>query len=999
MPIKERFDLETLPETIVAEIKLNRKKIFFVLSYCHPNLSSTEFEEYTNSLEHIYGCISKENPAVTIITGDFNARSPLFWENDTENSEGRVFNNFLISNNLDELINEPTHIRDDGSQSCIDLICTDQPYIFTETGVLQSLDPHSKHKIVHGTLNFHTPCPPPYKRKVWNYKSAKTNLIRNELLNTNWQSLFFNLSVNEMSLVFTDTFLGILSQHIYNEIITCDDKDAPWITPKVKSAIRRNSRVYRKWVKRGKNHDDHYKVREVQNSTNSLIREAKQTYYEKLGNKLSNPQTGQKNFWSAFKRVTNKKKHTNIPPILDNNICVANFQQKANIFNDYFADQCKIYDNGSKLPDFLSKTNASIFSINITNDHIIDIIKKYNAKKAHGYDEISVAMLQLCAAEVAIPLGIIFRKCVTTGMFPDSWKYANVQPIHKKGNRQLKSNYRPISLLPICGKILEKIIFDQVYSFLDVNKLISKNQSGFRPGDSTIYQLISITSNIYESFEKYDETRALFLDISKAFDKVWHDGVIYKLKCNGISGNLLRFFENYLCNRFQRVVLNGTTSNWRGINAGVPQGSVLGPLLFLVYINDLTDNISSQMRLFADDSSLFTRVEGVDQTQEKLIKDLQSVTNWAHQWKMVFNPDITKQAIEVIFSVKKKKPDHPELIFNNIPVARQDYTKHLGVYLDSRLNFSKHIKEAVIKATKGISLLKYLSKYVSRKVLDMCYKLYVRPHLDYGDVIYHNQRADLMNLIEQVQYKAALIVSGCWQGTCRVKLYDELGWESLSERRWARRMTMFYKISNGMAPSYLSDHIPERSRIDASLRSRITNPPLSRTERYDNSFFPFCIYNWNNLDDAIKSQPSLSRFKNDITTFVRPKGTSFYGIRDNFGIKLLTKIRVSFSDLRDHRYNHNFNCASPMCSCGNDDETPTHYFLCCPRYNTLRTTYLSKISEIIGSNVSVLPNDHLIQTLMYGSNVFNSVSNEAIINETILFIKKSGRFKKLEAFS
>ena len=174
--------------------------------------------------------------------------------------------------------------------------------------------------------------------------------------------------------------------------------------------------------------------------------------------------------------------------------------------------------------------------------------------------------------------------------------------------------------------------------------------------------LFLITSDIYESFEKYDETRALFLDISKAFDEVWHDGIIYKLKCNGISGSLLSFFENYSQNRFQRVVLNGTTSNWWSINSGVPQGSVLGPLPFLIYKNDLTG--TSQMRLFADDSSLFTPVKGVDQIHEKLIKDLQTVTEWkmvfnhditkqaievteVTDWKMVFNPDITKQAIEV----------------------------------------------------------------------------------------------------------------------------------------------------------------------------------------------------------------------------------------------------------------------------------------------------------------------------------------------------------------
>ena len=211
-----------------------------------------------------------------------------------------------------------------------------------------------------------------------------------------------------------------------------------------------------------------------------------------------------------------------------------------------------------------------------------------------------------------------------------------------------------------------------------------------------------------------------------------------------ISTNLLNLFENYLLIRFQGVVLNGNESNWTSLKAGVPQGSVLGPLLFLIYINDLADNISSDMRLFADDSSLFTCVKGVTQTHHKLLKDLQTVTLWAYQWKMVFNPDITKQTIEVIFSCKKNKLAHPDLSFNGVPGSREPFTKHLGVYLDSRLNFCKHIKEQVLKTTKGVSLLKVLCKYVDRNVLDLSYKMYVRPHLDYGDVILHNQRMDLL---------------------------------------------------------------------------------------------------------------------------------------------------------------------------------------------------------------------------------------------------------------
>ena len=830
LPIKRRVDLELLNETIVAEIKLNREKCFFVLSYRHPNQLREEIEDYIKSLENIYDRIRNESPTVTIITGDFNARSPVFWEGDAETREGCLFSEFFISNNLDELINEPTHVRDDGSKSCIDLISTDQQYLFTESGVLPSLDPHSKHNIIYGRINFSFPCPPPYKRKIWDYKSAKVENIRNEISGTDWNSLFFNLNVNEMTIVFTDIFVGLISKYVPNKIITCNDKDAPWITPKLKTAIRRNTRVYRKWVKRGRKEQEHDNAREVQNNTNKLIKQAKQTYYTKLGDKLSDHKTGPKNFWTAFKKIVNKKKYTNIPPIIENNTFISNFNLKANLFNEYFATQCKIYDNGSVLPVRISRTNSSISHIVITRELIIDIINKFNPKKAHGYDQISVAMLQLCASEISIPLQLIFQKCINSGMFPEFWKYANVQPIHKKGNRQLKTNYRPISLLPICGKILEKIIFDNVYSFLNKNDLISKNQSGFRPGDSTIYQLISITSDIYTSFENHDETRAIFLDISKAFDKVWHVGLIHKLQCNGVSGNLLNFFKDYLNNRSQRVVLNGIQSEWALLHAGVPQGSVLGPLLFLVYINDLTDNISSHMRLFADDSSLFTAVNDVGLTHEKIEQDLTTITKWAYQWKMVFNPDITKQAVEVIFSVKNKKPSHPELLFNGVPVAREDYTKHLGVHLDTRLNFSKHIREAILKASKGINLLKYLSKFVDRKVLDMCYKLYVRPHLDYGDIIYHNQRTDLMNLIEQVQYKAGLIVSGCWQGTNRVRLYDELGWESMSDRRWFRRLTLFYKISNGLAPSYLAEQIPERSEINIKLRRRhSTIAPPSRT--------------------------------------------------------------------------------------------------------------------------------------------------------------------------
>ena len=237
---------------------------------------------------------------------------------------------------------------------------------------------------------------------------------------------------------------------------------------------------------------------------------------------------------------------------------------------------------------------------------------------------------------------------ISRGIFPDIWKHANVVPVHEKNEKNVKGNYRPISLLPIFGKILEKLIFDSLYSHLVFSKLLNPNQSGFRPGDSTINQLISITHTIFTAFDCDPslDARSVYLDISKAFDRVWHDGLIYKLKRCGVSGQLLSLIQNFLKNRKQRTVLNGQASNWGDILAGVPQGSILGPLFFLVYINDLTENLKCNVKLFADDTSLFTVVQDSNTAASDMNHDLELVRKWANDWRMSFNPDPTKQAVE-----------------------------------------------------------------------------------------------------------------------------------------------------------------------------------------------------------------------------------------------------------------------------------------------------------------------------------------------------------------
>ena len=270
---------------------------------------------------------------------------------------------------------------------------------------------------------------------------------------------------------------------------------------------------------------------------------------------------------------------------------------------------------------------------------------------------------------------------------------ADVVPVHKESDKQVLKNYLPVSLLPICGKVFERLIYDSSFKYFIENNVISPNQSGFKPGDSCTNQLISITHEIYQSFDDGFEVRGVFLDKSKAFDKAWDNGLIYKLKQNGVAVDLLNTLPNFLKERKQRVTLNGQHSTWTSVEGGFPQGSILGPLLFLIHINDLLENLVSNAKLFANVLSLFSVIRNEQLSAQNLKEDLNKINHWAFHWKMSFNPDPSKQAQEVMFSCKLQKSVYPPLRFNNIAMTHSTTEKGLGMLLDVKLDFQGHLKK------------------------------------------------------------------------------------------------------------------------------------------------------------------------------------------------------------------------------------------------------------------------------------------------------------------
>ncbi len=351
-------------------------------------------------------------------------------------------------------------------------------------------------------------------------------------------------------------------------------------------------------------------------------------------------------------------------------------QKKSELLNSYFCKQSSIDDSNHQLPEIPQMPNFSLSTIVISPNDVRDAISLINPTKACVPDLISPRLLREAAHELSVPLSNYYNRLLSASHFPSSWKLANVAPIFKKSDPSNPQNYRPISLLSCIGKLMERCIHKALYNYVVENSILTSFQSGFVKGDSTVNQLAYIYNDICKALDEGKEVRAVFCDISKAFDRVWHRGLLFKLSCIGISGSLLEWFSSYLSQRQQRVVYANASSIWSTINAGVPQGSIVGPLLFLIYINDIVKDINSNTRLFADDTSLYIIVDDPQSSSVQLNNDLRTIHQWSLDWLVTFNPSKTET---MIFSRKRNKPAHPNLIMNDVVLDPVIEHKHLGL--------------------------------------------------------------------------------------------------------------------------------------------------------------------------------------------------------------------------------------------------------------------------------------------------------------------------------
>ena len=969
-----RKDLEVNGvECIWIQVHFSKDKhLLFGLFYRPPNSSAIQDQSMERSL-HL--AVDTHLPNL-VVTGDFNL-------NPAVPSSKRKLEHICQQLGLFQCIDEPTNFTEHSS-SLIDLILTNNKACMKLSGVCDPfLDQSVRyHCPIFGILKFSKPKYNPVKRPIWLYERGNYDSFRRDLNLTDWTNICDD-DVNIWAENLTKHVITLAKEYIPNRVITIRSDEPRWITSAIKNVIRKRTRFYH-IAKRTNRQCDWEKFRQIRNRTTSVIKNAKINHIDKIVENLKNTHNSE-TWWSTVKSILSSNHNQNVIPALkDGDNPVTDDTHKTELFNDYFVSQTTLDDNNKADPTPPIYNVISILTeILISETDVLDALQTLKLGKAVGPDKINNRLLTEVKREISKPLSDLFNKSIQTGIFPKSWKVANVVPIFKKGDRAIVSNYRPISLLSAFSKIFEKIVYKYVFNHIVDNNIITKSQSGFLPKDSTTCQLAYLYHNLCKSLDSGKEVRLVFCDVSKAFDRVWHRGIYIKLKSIGITGIMLSWFRDYLHDRRQYVSLNNVSSSTKLIKAGVPQGSILGPLLFLLYINDIVNDIQADIRLFADDTSLSVTVDDIPESAATLNSDLSKICKWAQTWLVSFNPSKTES---MIISRKINKPIHPSINMLNQEIQETYTHKHLGIYLSHDCSWREHIDSIKSKAWNRINILRKMKLILDRKSLEIIYKSFIRPILDYGDILFSNCSLQEKQDLDKIQTEAARIVTGSTKLVSLDNLSKETGWESLGYRRNKHQLSLMYQIVKKQAPTYLNSTLPVPQEHNYSLRNTNNIPTiLCRTVLFYNSLLPNSIRLWNDLPIEIQHAPSLKRFKELLDRQLDiPPVPSYYFFGPRKLQVLHSRLRTGCSSLNAHLHSKNIS-ESPNCNCG-DIETPAHFFLNCPLYNRSRLVLFQSFSQL------QLPINLSVEILLFGCKNISDNQNQHIFQAVQNFILNTKRF-------
>lgn len=794
-----------------------------------------------------------------LLLGDFNKN----YLHRSCSKEKNMFNDI----NLTQLITEPTRITP-STQSLLDWILVSHPNRILKSGVLS--DCFSDHSVIYCIWKIKLPKSPPRLIKIRQYKKLNLNAFVSDMIAINWDRYQLIPNVQDAWDFFCTEFTEVVDKHAPWKTVKVRGQHLPWVSPELIQLFRQRDKAWATF-RRTRNDADWEAYRQLRNKSKTKTRDAKANYYKDcLSRDFKNP----KQFWKKMNSVMDTSDKHDINQIRSDNIILNDTLSIAQAFIHHFSSVGSSlvsdsyltpgsFSNGPYYPNLFTFRKISPLEVQTA-------INELKTDGGAGLDGIENRFLKLVAHIIMYPLADLFNLSLSTCELPAIFKSSRIIPLHKGGDVLNLDNYRPISIICSTAKILEKLVYNQLSQYIATNNILSEFQSGFRPNHSTTTALLKLTNDIYSSAGKGQLTGAIFIDLSKAFDLVDRYLLLDKLYAIGLSNNPLLWFNSYLHNRKQCVVLHGVTSDMMVQPKGVPQGSTLGPLLFSIYVNNLPTifkHCCSQ--LYADDTVIYTSSSNLSQIQTSLQHDYDILQTWLLHHKLLLNKS---KSFTMLFGTRSKLNSITGSVIitsqDGSPLHEADNIKYLGVWLDPELTFQSHINHVLKKVNFGIHVLYKSRNCFSFDVRKKLALQLILPLFDYCDVVYQNaSKSDLVPL-NTAYNRLCRFVLGCPFLTHHCTMYDRLQWPPLQARRQMHWLQFLFKCIYFNYPTYLKRYliqIPSTQYTRHSTQVYFT-VPFTGNNFGKNGFAFKAPTDWNNLPSHIRSISVFPIFKRALSS-------------------------------------------------------------------------------------------------------------------------------------
>ena len=857
---KRREDLESEQlECIWLEVNPVKSKSFLVGHVYRPPNSGIAWNElFEECLENVL-----QEEKEMYILGDIN-RDLL------NNQTRKAWSDYMEPFGLTQLVSEATRVTP-SSSTLIDHIYSNCPENVTSINVpkigLSDHFPVFFTRKLHGQPTKRTHYTITYR----SFKNFDENKFYADLQAVPWDLIHLFDDTDDVLEAWNDLFLQVVDDNIPLKEHRVKHKNQPqWLTPDILDAIKCRDRH------KALGNDAQYKL--WRNKVLSLIRKAKKEKYETyIDTNRGKPGSIFKLFQEVGAGKGNKKQSSISSIKVNEDTTSEDPAEIAETFNDFFvnvASRIKEPISNSthdELKEFCQNklaegTRFEIPCLDVTN--VRKYLSNIDVTKATGTDNIRPRLLKLAAPYIATEITYICNKSISSSSFPTKWKEAKVSPLHKQGPSDDINNYRPISILPILSKILERHVSDCLLHYLNENDLLHVTQSGFRAQHSCETALTHMIDSWLEALDHGQMVGVVLVDFKKAFDLVDHKILLRKLKLYGIDNVTLQWFTSYLTERQQHVSVNNSKSSFKPVSCGVPQGSILGPLLFLLFINDLplyTCNVFTD--LYADDTTLYFVHPSQDVIEQNLQTALNELQIWCKNNGMVLNSAKTK----VMFVTTNQRRqrlvnDNLELFYNDNALHTITNDKILGVFVDNNLTWSEHVKHISKKIASNIWLLSKIKGFLSKDHRVQYYKSYIQPHIDFCNVVWGSTSDANKLKIFRLQKRACRVILN-YEVEDSEEAMKSLNIQSIYDRLILRKAKFMFKVFHEKAPKYITDNFTLRSNVNTSfvLRSASAQcfvPPKPSTEAFKQSMrYSGCIV-WNSLPEGVKTANTLGSFHN-----------------------------------------------------------------------------------------------------------------------------------------